>query len=134
QYTLLGVGALAALAGVLILIQRVRTIFQGRVAEGVVVGAKKSVHSIDRGKTHYVSHAVYEFTHDGKTFRCESSFGDKAGIREGTRVRVRYLPSDPQGTAEIDSIPAMWGFPVVGLVVGAIFIAFALYDAGYLGR
>ncbi|MCC6198270.1 MAG: hypothetical protein IT518_27775, partial [Burkholderiales bacterium] len=42
QYTLLGVGALAALAGVLILIQRVRTIFQGRVAEGVVVGAKKS--------------------------------------------------------------------------------------------
>lgn len=134
QWAMLGVGALAMLSGVLALIMRLRTVFQGAAVEGLVVDEKKSLHSIDRGRERYVSHAVYEFQHDGKTYRCQSSFGQKNGIAKGTRVRVRYLPSDPQGTAEIDSIPAMWGFPVMGLVIGAIFLAVGLYDAGYLKR
>jgi hypothetical protein len=134
QYAFLGAGALAVLTGVLALIMRLRTVLQGKVAEGTVVDERKSLHSIDDGRQHYVSHAIYEFTHDGKTFRCESSSGQKSGIAKRTRVRVRYLPSDPQGTAEIDSIPALWGFPVMGLVIGAILIALGLYDAGYLSR
>ena len=133
QYLMLGIGALATLCGVLILVMRIRTLASGRIVDGVVVCEKigSHIHSSDDHKITPMSHAVFEFQHDGKTFRCESSLGKGGAISEGTRVRVRYLPSDPQNSAEIDSVGAMWGFPVMALVVGAVFIAVGLYDAGY---
>ena len=135
DYLLIGVGSLAALCGILIGIQRIRTISQGTSAEGVVVDSK--IGSAE-GRRKYITipiyHAIVEFRHEGKTYRCESSFGKKERIPNGTKLRVRYLPSDPKNTAEIDSILAMWGFPVVALLTGALFIAIALYDAGLLGK
>jgi hypothetical protein len=133
QYLMLGIGALATLCGVLILIMRIRTVVSGRIVDGVVVGEKigSHVHSSNDHKVTPMSHAVFEFQHEGKTFRCESSLGKAGRTSEGARVRVRYLPSDPQNTAEIDALGAMWGFPIMALVVGAVFIAVGLYDAGY---
>jgi hypothetical protein len=52
----------------------------------------------------------------------------------GAKVRVRYLPSDPQSSGEIDSPASMWGFPAMALFVGAVFIAVGLYDAGFFKR
>ena len=63
-----------------------------------------------------MSHAVFEFQHDGKTFRCESSLGREersarapgcacAICRPIRRTRRRSIPSS-----------AMWGFPVMVLV------------------
>ena len=131
DYLLIGVGCLALLCGVLIGIQRMRTLLNGVSAEGVVVGEKiSSGGARSHGRTVQLSHAIVEFKHEGKTYRCESSFGKETRIPDGTKLRVRYLPSDPKSTAEIDSFVAMWGFPLIALVVGGIFIAVALYDAG----
>jgi hypothetical protein len=49
-------------------------------------------------------------------------------------VRVRFLPSDPQSSAEVDSIAAMWGFPMAALLFAFMFIGLALYDSGYFAR
>ena len=129
HYFMIGVGSLAALIGILIGIQRVRTIVSGNSAEGVVVGEKMGSSFRSHGKAVPMSHAVVEFKHEGKTYRCESSFGQKTRIPDGTKLRVRYLPSDPKNTAEVGSIAGMWGLPAIALFVGAIFIAVALYDA-----
>lgn len=130
HYFMIGVGSLAALCGILIGIQRIRTIVSGTSADGIVVGEKTSSGTRSHGKTVTLYHAVVEFKHEGKTYRCESSFGQKTRIPDGTKLRVRYLPTDPKNTAEVDSFAAMWGFPLIALAVGAIFIAVALYDAG----
>ena len=124
QYAMLGIGALAALSGGLVM--RIRTVVSGRVVPGVVVDEKLETGSFSRGKLVKLSHAIYEFQHDGKTYRCVSSFGKRGTTPKGTAVRVRYLPPDPQSTAEIDSLPAMWGFPIAALAFGAIAIAVGL--------
>jgi hypothetical protein len=127
QYAMLGVGGLAALSGLLMLVMRLRTFLSGRVADGVVVGEKIETHSGgEDSRLSKVSAAVYEFQHEGKTYRCTSSFATSRKMAKGTHVRVRYLPSDPQSSAEIDSLPAMWGFPVIALVFGVIAIAIGL--------
>jgi len=130
DYLLIGVGALAALIGILIGIQRIRMRVSGASAEGIVVGEKIGSSIRSHGKAIPMSHAIVEFKHEGKTYRCESSFGQKTRIPDGTKLRVRYLQSDPKNTAEVDSILGMWGLPLAALAVGAIFIAVALYDAG----
>ena len=135
QYLRLGLGGLALLCGALIFIMRVRSIVAGRVAEGVVVDERaESVAASRDGHVRTVSHAIFEFQHEGKTYRCQSSFGAPKGTTVGTKVRVRYLPSDPQSSGEIDSPAAMWGFPVMALIVGGIFVAVGLYDAGFFKR
>jgi hypothetical protein len=127
QYAMLGVGSLAALCGVLMLVMRLRTLVSGRVADGVVVGEKLETHSGDEHSgLSKVSAAVYEFRHEGKTYRCTSSLATSRKMARGTRVRVRYLPSDPQSSAEIDSVGAMWGFPAIALVFGVVAIAIGL--------
>ena len=35
---------------------------------------------------------------------------------------VRYLPVDPEGSAEIATPMRMWGFPIAALGVGALFV------------
>jgi len=132
HYFMLGIGGLAILCGILIAIQRVRTMVSGASVEGTVVGEKTGSSVRSHGKAIPMSHAIVEFKHEGKTYRCESSFGQKTRIPDGTKLKVRYLQSDPKNTAEVASFPAMWGFPLIALFVGAVFIAVALYDAGFL--
>lgn len=123
QYVFLGVGVLAVLSGIATLVMRIRTLVSGCVVDGTVVDEKVSTQMDSRGKTSRLSTPVFEFVHDGKTYRCQSSLGTTKVTPRGSRIRVRYLPSDPANTAEVDSLLAMWGFPVVALVFGGIMIA-----------
>ena len=45
----------------------------------------------------------------------------------GRRVPVRYLPSDPEASAEIASPARMFGLPAVALVAGAAMVAIGLW-------
>ena len=63
-----------------------------------------------------------EFSHDGKKVKFTSSLGEREKIAEGTTVPVRYLPADPEGSAEIATPKRMWGFPIAALGVGALFV------------
>ena len=51
-----------------------------------------------------------------------SSLGEREKIAEGTKVPVRFLPNDPDSSAEIATPGRMWGFPIAALAVGAIFV------------
>jgi hypothetical protein len=131
HYFMIGVGALAALVGILIAIQRIRTITRGTSTEGVVVDSKiGSAEGRRKSTTIPIYSAIVEFKHEGKTYRCESSYGKKERIPNGTKLRVRYLPSDPKNTAEVDSFMAMWGFSGAALLFAALMIGLAVYDAG----
>jgi hypothetical protein len=130
---ILCVGLLALLLGALIAIMRVRTIYFGKSADGVVVGQSTSSGGRTHGRIVTLYSPVVEFHHDGKKFKFTSSMGQREEIANGTKVVVRYLASDPQSTAEIGSSMRMWGFPIAALFVGSIFIAVALYGGGYLG-
>src|SRR4030095_16547725 len=107
QYFMLGVGGLAALCGLLILVMRIRTIVSGRVVQGVVVSEKIETHQGPRNQMRSVSYAIFEFQHEGKTYRCQSSFGAPSGTPAGATVRVRYLPSDPPSSARTRSAMAL---------------------------
>lgn len=122
QYVFLAVGALASISGLAMLVMRTRTLVSGRVGEGVVVDEKVSTQVDSRGKATRLSTPVFEFVHEGKTYRCQSSLGTTSAKPRGSKVRVRYLPDDPAGSAEIDSVLAMWGFPVVALAFGAFMV------------
>jgi hypothetical protein len=130
QYLMLGIGALAALGGLASLIQRIRTVVSGRIADGVVVDHKQTTNNAGRRST-VVYHSIYEFKDGGKTYRCQSSLALPQMTPTGTKVRVRYLPSDPQSTAEVDSFLAMWGFPVAMLGFGVLL---ALVGTGIIGN
>ena len=130
QYLMLGVGVLAALGGLAVLIQRMRTLVSGRVAEGLVVDHKQTTNEAGRRHT-IVYHSICEFKDGGKTYRCQSSLALPTATPVGTEVRVRYLASDPQSTAEVDSALAMWGFPVAMLAFGVLL---ALVGAGVIGN
>jgi hypothetical protein len=89
----------------------------------VIVGQKVETHMPTTSKMRSVSHAEFEFEHDGRTYRSRSSFGAPGGLLPGAAVRVRYLPSDPETSGELDTIMAMWFFPVAALAFGTLFIA-----------
>lgn len=130
QYLMLGIGALAALGGLAALIQRIRTRVSGRVADAVVVDHKQTTNHAGRRAT-TVYHSIFEFKDEGRTYRCQSSLALPNAAAIGSKVRVRYLPSDPQATAEVDSVLAMWGFPVAMLAFGVLL---ALVGAGVIGN
>ena len=126
-------GLLSLLLGALIAIMRVRTIYFGKSADGVVVGQSESSSGRTHGRIVTLYSPVVEFHHDGKKFKFTSSMAQREPIANGTKVVVRYLPADPQSSAEIGATLRMWGFPIAALFVGSIFIAVALYGGGYLG-
>lgn len=134
---LLCVGALSLVMGALIAVLRVRTIYFGAKAEGTVVGNSESTSSSSSSSGSMRVTTLYspivEFQHAGKKHKFTSSLGTQAKLAQGTKVIVRFLPDEPGTTAEIGTGMRMWGFPIVALAVGAIFIAIALYGAGYLG-
>lgn len=133
QYIIVGAGALSLLTGVMLAITRVRTLLQGLAVDGVVIAQKTSTMMSGReGRTTTLARPVVEFRHDGKNYRFDSSLGQKTAPTAGARVRVRFLPADPQGTAEVDTPLAMWGFPVVALAFGGLLLAAGLQDlAGF---
>ena len=122
QYVMAGVGALALLAGLLILVMRIRTIVSGCKVDAKVVDEKVEVSRSKSGKEVRLSHPVFEFQHDGKTYRCQSTLGTSGGPKVGSTIKVRYLPSDPQSSAEVDTFLAFFGFPLLALAVGAAFV------------
>lgn len=123
QYVFLGVGVLAVLSGIATLVVRIRTFVSGCAVDGTVVDEKVSTQIDSKARSSRMSTPIFEFVHDGKTYRCQSTLGTTKVMPRGSKVRVRYLPSDPANTAEIDSVLAMWGFPVVALLFGGIMIA-----------
>ena len=126
QIVMLSVGGLALLAGCLMAIQRLRTVYFGRSAQGKVVGQSESTStsSSSGGSTKFTTlyAPIVEFAHEGKKVKFTSSLGQQDRIAEGTSVPVRYLPADPGGTAEIATPARMWGFPIAALGVGALFV------------
>ncbi len=134
QYVILGAGALSTLMGLMLAFTRVRTLAQGLAVEGRVVAQKTSTMTDRNERTTTLARPVVEFRHEGKTYRFDSSLGQKTVLAEGSKVPVRFLPSDPQGTAEVDSPMAMWGLPVVALAFGGLCLWGGLQDAGILTR
>jgi hypothetical protein len=123
QYVMAGVGALALLMGLAMLVKRIRTIASGCKVEATVVDEKVEISRSKSGKVIRVSTQVFEFAHEGKKYRCQSSVVSSGnGYPPGLKIEVRYLPQDPKATAEVDSFMAFFGFPVIALVVGAAFI------------
>jgi hypothetical protein len=127
------VGVFVLILGALIAVMRVRTIYFGAVADGVVVGQSSST-SRHGSRVTMLYSPVVEF-HDAnkKKFKFTSSMSVPQMMAEGTKVQVRYLPAEPQSTAEIGSSMRMFGFPIAALFVGTIFIVVALWGGGYLG-
>jgi len=131
---MLGIGSVAALCGLLTGIQRVRTVVSGLAVDGVVVGNEEvSTHS-NRGRITRIFAPAVTFEHAGRKIRFRSSLGQAEKLSVGSHVRVRFLPADPAGSAEIDAVANFWGFPVVALLAGAAFAGVALWDAGVLPR
>lgn len=125
---LLVVGLIAVVGGALMAVLRLRTVYFGASAEGRVVGQSESTStSSSGGSTKFVTlyAPVVEFTHAGKKHKFTSSLGQREKIAEGTKVPVRFLPNDPDMSAEIATPGRMWGFPIAALAVGAIFIVFS---------
>ncbi|HQU49677.1 MAG TPA: DUF3592 domain-containing protein [Casimicrobiaceae bacterium] len=132
----LGIGVLALLSGALMAVMRVRTIYFGAKAEGRVVGHSESTSSSSsRSSTKFTTlyAPIVEFTFNGKKYKFTSSLATQDRLAEGSKVLVRFLPDQPDLSAEIGTGVRMWGFPIMALVVGSIFILVALYGAGYLG-
>jgi hypothetical protein len=128
QIFLLSVGGLALVLGALIAVMRVRTIYSGARAQGTVVGTAQTSGGLDKHNRKITFNApIVEFTHAGRKVKFTSSMGVPEGSVEGTKVNVRYLPGDPESSAEIDTPMRMWGFPVMALVVGGIFVGIALF-------
>ena len=126
QIVMLSVGGLALLGGCLMAIQRLRTVYFGRSAQGRVVGQSESTSTSSSSGVSTKFTTLYapivEFSHEGKKVKFTSSLGQRDRIAEGTSVPVRYLPADPGGTAEIATPARMWGFPIAALGVGALFV------------
>jgi hypothetical protein len=128
QTVLLAVGGIALVVGVLAPLQRVRLLAAGRTAEGVVVERVRGSTLVSRdGKQETLLEPVVEFRHDGRTIRFRSSMGTRDALPVGRRVPVRYLPSDPEASAEIASPTRMFGLPAVALVAGAAMVAIGLW-------
>jgi hypothetical protein len=125
QIVLLSVGGLALLGGCMMAVRRLRAVLFGRSAQGRVVGQSTSTSTSRRGgSTEVVTlyAPVVEFAHEGRKVKFTSTLGERAKLAEGTSVPVRYVPSDPEATAEIATPMRMWGFPIAALGVGALFV------------
>lgn len=136
MWLVLGIGVLALLSGALMAVMRVRTIYFGSKAEGKVVGHSESTSSSSSGgstrfKTLYAP--IVEFSFNGKKFKFTSSLSTQDKLAEGSTVLVRFLPDQPDLSAEIGTGVRMWGFPILSLVVGSVFILAALWGGGLLG-
>lgn len=71
------------------------------------------------------SHPQIRFTaNDGQTVEYPQG-GLIFGYSSGDRIRVLYDPQSPRN-ASIDSFGALWGFPVLLLILGLIFVLVAL--------
>ena len=129
QIVIVSIGGLAMVLGALIAILRIRTIFFGKSAQGRVVGQSESTStSRSGGSTQFVKMyaPIVEFTHEGKKFKFTSTLGLRSQVPTGSPVTVRYLPADPGSTAEISSPGRMWGFPIMALFAGAVFVVLGL--------
>ena len=112
QMFLVGFGGLFFVGGVLMAIQRIRTVVSGASAQGTVVGQKTSTSMQKSGKSVTLYAPIVEFVHDGRKLKITSSLATTSAMPHGSKVRVVYLPDDPEGTAEIGTGVRMWGFPV----------------------
>jgi Protein of unknown function (DUF3592) len=121
----LGVGLAAMGLGAIMAARPARLSLRGARTEGEVVGqhetASRTKVAGPAGFTLYAP--VVEFTHAGKRHRFTSSLATRDRVEIGTRVPVRFLASDPEGTADIASGLRMWALPVMALAIGAIFVA-----------
>ncbi|MFO1310963.1 MAG: DUF3592 domain-containing protein [Burkholderiales bacterium] len=134
HWTFVGMGVFFALLGLGQLVKRVRTLVGGRVTAGVVVGKKEGSHSLGSDhKVHVSWHPVFEFEHEGRKYRSADAVGVAKPPAVGTRVRVRYLPSDPEGTAVVDAFLAIWMFPIGALVLGLVIALVAARAGGLIG-
>jgi hypothetical protein len=125
QTILLVVGILALVLGALVAVMRLRTVYFGASAEGRVVGQSQSTSTSESGgSTRFTTlyAPIVEFTHAGKKHKFTSSLGVKERMAEGTKVPVRFLPGDPDTSAEIATPGRMWGLPIAALAIGAIFV------------
>lgn len=125
QSLVLGVGLAAMGLGAIMAARPVRLALRGIRTEGEVVGQHETVSRTKvEGPAGFMVYApVVEFAHAGKRFRFSSGLATRDRIEIGTRVPVRFLASDPEGTAEIASGMQMWALPAMALAVGAIFVA-----------
>ncbi len=93
QIVMLSVGGLALLAGCLMAIQRLRTVYFGKSAQGKVVGQSESMSSTSSsgGSTKFTTlyAPIVEFAHEGKKVKFTSSLGQRERIAEGASVPVR---------------------------------------------
>ncbi len=124
QMFLVGFGGLFFVGGVLMAIQRIRTVVSGASAQGTVVGQKTSTSMQKSGKSVTLYAPIVEFVHDGRKVKITSSLATTSAMPHGSKVRVVYLPDDPEGTAEIGTGVRMWGFPVMAIVVGGLIALF----------
>ena len=127
QILLLVVGGLALVLGALIAVMRVRTIYFGAKADGTIVGVSESSGGINKGRAITMYAPIVEYSAGGKKYKFTSSMATREPIAKGEKVVVRYLPSDPESSAEIGTGMRMWGFPIVALLVGGIFVGIALF-------
>ncbi|MEO8487534.1 MAG: DUF3592 domain-containing protein [Betaproteobacteria bacterium] len=127
QIFLVSVGGVALVLGALIAVMRIRTIYFGSSAEGVVVGQSTSSGGKVHGRIVTMFNPIVEFHHAGKKHKFTSSMGTREAIGNGTKVTVRYLPADPDSSAEIGTSMRMWGFPIGMLLFGGLFIGLGLF-------
>ena len=125
QTIVLGIGLAVMALGAVMAARPLRLALRGARAEGEVVGEHESVSRTKvEGPAGFTIHApVVEFPHAGKRWRFRSSLSTRERVAIGTRVPVRFLPGDPEGTAEIASGLRLWALPGMTLAVGAIFAA-----------
>jgi hypothetical protein len=75
------------------------------------------------------SHPQIEFTTAAGEHVSYPQGGFIFGYKPGDRVPVRYLPSDPRGTASIDAAGALWFVAALLATLGLLFAAAALLTA-----
>lgn len=130
QIVIVSIGGVAMLLGALIAVLRIRTILFGKTAQGRIVGQSESTSTTKHGgSTQFVTMyaPIVEFTHEGKKFKFTSSLGLREQVPTGSVVPVRYLPADPETSAEIASAARMWGFPVMALFAGGVFVVLGFF-------
>lgn len=119
------------LVGAGLLVNAAWMLFQRLSARGVTSGqvvdyeatTSTSIEPSSDGTTLY--RPVIEFTHGQRRYRFTAVGGDpEPRPARGTRMRVRFLPNDPE-TAYVATFANMWVMPLVWALAGAV----ALYAA-----
>lgn len=118
------VGAGLLINAVWMLVQRLsaRGVASGRVVDHEVT-TSSSIETSSEATTLY--RPVIEFTAGQRRYRFTAVGGDpEPRPKRGTRMRVRFLPDDPE-TAYVATFANMWVMPIVWALAGAV----ALYIA-----